>query len=221
MAKAFSAALLAAKNEHHSGNPMVRLYRIRRDTTPANDLFLADYHEDLSYDPNDGGGVRTWLKFWFQMQPQTEQRGDMTEQKITVSNVDRQIADFVTAGEIKGQRTDILLVSLRDLAIAGHHDKISGVVRDVTLDEQGATFTLGSFPFLSWMFPGDRYYRDRCHFPYEGGTNPTTDGRCGAIDVSETCDKSLEGAGGCAGRNNEQNFGGKPNLLVGPHPLLP
>jgi len=159
--KAFSAALLVAKNEPHSGNPLVRLYRVRRDTTPANDLFFADYHRDVSYDPADGGGVRTWLKFWVGMAEQTEQRGDMTELKITVSNVDRQVADAIAAGEIKGQRTDLLLVSLRDVGTAGHHDSISYVVRDVSLDEQGATFTLGSFPFLSWLFPGDRYYRDR------------------------------------------------------------
>lgn len=221
MAKAFSAALLAAKNAHHSGNPLVRLYRVRRDSTPANDLFLANYPENISYDPGDGGGSRTWLASWIAFEDQTETRGDMTEVRVTVSNVDRVVSDAIVKGEILGLRTDLLLVSKADLGTAGHHDTIAYVVRNVSVDEQGATFTLGSFPFLSWIFPGDRYYRDRCRFQYEGGTNPTVDGRCAAVDASETCDKSLEGAGGCTGRNNQDRYGGFPHMLVGPHPLLP
>lgn len=217
----FSSALILAKNEDHSGNPLVWLYRVRRDTTPANDLFLANYHEDVLYDLNDGGGVRTFVKSSLLLAEVQEKRGSLAELDVTITNVDLTAVGFLEAGEIIDQRVDIFLVSLRDVGSIGHHDTLSYVVRSATASEESVTFRLGQFPYFAFMFPADRYLRDRCRFVYEGGTNPTVDGRCAAVDAAETCDKSFEGAGGCAGRNNETRYGGFPELLVGPHPLLP
>lgn len=221
MVKSFSSALTAAKNEDHSGNPLVWLYRVRRDATPANDLFLANYHEDVLYDLGDGGGVRTFAKSSFLLNEVGEQRGSLAEVDVTITNVDRTAVGFLEAGEIIDRRVDIFLVSLADLATVGHHDTLSYVVRSATAGEEGVTFRLGQFPYFSFMFPADRYLRDRCRFIYEGGTNPTVDGRCAAVSANETCDKSFESAAGCKGNDNQDRFGGFPYLLVGPHPLVP
>ncbi len=218
--KTFSAALIDAKNRHHSANPLVWLYRVSIDGVPANDLFLANFKRDLSYDPGDGGGVRTWLKSSLILEDVSESSGSLSEVRVSLQNVDRDAANRLELGQIMDRRIEALLVSLEDLGAAGHHDSQKWSVRKATVGERVVTFMLGQFPYLTFIFPAERYVRDRCPFVHEGTVNPVFDGRCGAIATLTTCDKSFEGAAGCAGNNNQRRFGGHPELLVGPHPLL-
>lgn len=159
--KNFSAALTEAKNLAHSGSPLIWLLRISIDGTPANDLFRAHYHEDISYDPGDGGGVRTWTQISVKIEDISEQRGSLQSIRASVSNVDRDASDRLIAGEILNQRTELLLVNLADLATAGHHESLKFSVREASVTEQWASFTMGQFPYFVWLLPSERYMRDK------------------------------------------------------------
>jgi hypothetical protein len=221
MAKAFSAALTAAKNRHHSGDPLIWLYRIEVDGTPANDLRLANYHRDLSYDQGDGSGVQTFTKSALVLADISERDGTLENVNVSVQNVDRDAANRIIQGEMLDRRVTIMLISLSDIATAGHHDEQRYSVRKATISEKVATFTLGQFPYFVFVFPSERHLRDQCPFVHEGVSHPVFDGRCGPTAALATCDKSFFGVGGCSGNNNQARYGADPELAVGPHPLLP
>lgn len=218
--KILSSTFISAKNEQHSGNALVWLYRVQLDANPANDLFRANHKRDVLYDPNDGGGVRTWSATSLKIADISEEDESMEDVHVSISNVDRTVTQHISNNAIRNRRVTALLVALNDLAVIGHHDVMTWIVRGVHINEKDATFELNQFPWWAFPFPHDRYVRDQCRFIYEGGTNPTVDGRCAAVNASETCDKSYEGSDGCAGRDNQPRYGAFPNLLVGPHPLL-
>ena len=221
MAKNFSAALTAAKNRHHSGDPLIWLYRLDIDGIPANDLRLANYKRDLSYDQGDGTGVQVFTRSSLKLADVNERDGTLQNVTVSVQNVDRDAANRIESGQVMDRRVTIMLISLSNIGSAGHHDTLQFSVRKATVSELVVTFTLGQFPYFSFMFPSERYLRDRCRFVHEGVSNPVLDGRCGPAALLATCDKSFSGVGGCSGNANQIRFGAEPELLVGPHPLLP
>jgi len=216
----FSAALTAAKNQHHSGDPLIWLYRIDVDGTPANDLRLSNYYRDINYDQGDGSGSKTFTASSLKLGDVSEREGTLQDVSVSVENVTRDAANRLLAGEIIDRRVTIMLVSLASLLSAGHHDVLAYVARRATITERAVTFTLGQFPYFSFMFPGDRYVPDRCRYVHEGTVNPAFDGRCGAVAILTTCDKSLAGAAGCAGNANQVRTGVFSDMLIGTHPLL-
>lgn len=221
MAKSFSAALTDAKNRHHSGNPLVWLYRISTDGNPANDLRLANFPEDVDYDQGDGTGVQTFTASALKLGDVSERDGTLQEVAVSVENVTRDASKRLLGNEIIDRRVTVMLVSFEDLASAGHHDVLAFNVRRATISEKSVTFTLGQFPYFHFMFPGDRYLPDRCRYVHEGTLNPVFDGRCGSTATLATCDKSFTGVAGCAGNSNEPRTGAFTELLVGAHPLVP
>lgn len=220
MAKTFSAALIAAKNRHHSANPLIWLYRIQIDGTPANDIRLANYYQDIVYDQGDGSGTQVFSASTLVLEDVNERAGTLQNVNVSVENITRDAANRVVAGEIIDRRVSIFLVSFADLASAGHHDTLSYSVRKATISERSVTFTLGQFPYFHFMFPADRYLLSRCRYVHEGVSNPVFDGRCGAVATLAACDKSFTGSLGCAGNNNQDRNGAFPEMMVGPHPLL-
>lgn len=161
MAIPFSTALTAAKNRHHSPNPLVWLYRISTDGIPGNDLRLANFYKDLDYDQGDGSGVQTFTASSLKLGDVSERDGTLAEVAVSLENVTRVAAAQVEQGNILDRRVTIMLISLEDLASAGHHDTLAYVVRRSTINEKAATFVLGQFPYFSFMFPADRYVPDR------------------------------------------------------------
>lgn len=161
MSLSFSAALTAAKNANHSGNPLIWLYRISTDGNPANDLRLANYYQDLLYDQGDGTGVQTFTKSSLLLGDISERDGTLQDVAVSVENVTRDAARRLLLGEIMDRTVTVMLISLADIASAGHHDQLAYVVRKATVTELAVTFALGQFPYFSFMFPGDRYVPDR------------------------------------------------------------
>lgn len=214
--KVFSAALVAGKNVLHSADPLVFLAHVELDATPVNDLYLANYTRDLSYDLNDGGGVRTWTRSRWALADISEEKGTLSDVQLTLSNVDRTPQRHLENRKILDRRVRLFRVRLSTLATAGHHEELSYTVKGGTADEHGITFQLGVFPFLVFPFPGDRFLPDACRFIYKG-----VDGRCAATVANGDCDKSFAGTGGCAGRSNQHRYGAFPHLLRGYHPFLP
>lgn len=222
MARSLSQQIIDAKALLHDPVPLVRLYHLRRDATPANDRFFAEFHTDILYDPQDGGGARTWTATSAGMTPRREKDGLTAEWQIAIQNVDLVLANDLEAGKLLNQRLDVFQVTADQVAVAGHHRRVGAYeVLGVVITEETAVFRLGHFRFWDHPYPGERASRDRCPHDYEGGTRPTVDGRCAAVDAAETCDKSFEGAGGCAGRSNQDRYGALKDMLVGPNPLLP
>lgn len=160
MAISFSAALTAAKNDHHSANPLVWLYRIQIDGTPANDLRFANFPRDLSYDQGDGSGVQVFTSTPMLLGDISERDGTLQEVAVSVENVSRDASNRILSGQILDRRVTIMLISLADILSTGHHDTLAYVVRKATISDQVVTFTLGQFPYFSFMFPGDRYVPD-------------------------------------------------------------
>lgn len=216
MAYSFSASLVAAKNVLHSAVPLVWLARVGVDATPANDLFLANFDRDLSYDLGDGGGVRTWTRIHWDLADLSEEKGTLSDVRISVSNVTREVQRRLEQRLFLNRRFTLYRVSLGALTTAGHHQSLGGfVIKGAVCNEAVATFALGVFPWLAQPFPGDRFLPS-CRFIFKG-----TDGRCDAQTSHGDCDKTFDGAAGCAGRNNQARFGGFPYLLRGYHPFLP
>jgi hypothetical protein len=200
----------------HAGDPLVWLMHAQVDGTAANDLYLANYPRDLSYDLNDGGGLRTWTRTRWELRDIGEEKGVLADVQVTVSNVDRAAQRRLERQEVLDRRVRLFRVRLSTLGTAGHHEEFTYEAKGASCDEQGVTFQLGTFPYLEFPFPGDRFLHDACRFIYKGA-----DGRCAATFAGSTCDKSFAGTGGCAGRTNQHRFGGFPHLLRGYHPFLP
>lgn len=214
--KTFSSQLKAGKNLLHAGDPLIWLAHVELDATPANDLFLANYPRDLSYDLADGGGVRTWTRTHWELQDVSEESGTLADVLLTISNVERTPQRHLENRKILGRRLRLFRVRLSTLTTAGHHEAFTWTVKGGTADQNGVTFQLGLFLFMSFPFPGDRFLHDACPFIFQGA-----DGRCAAVFAGSDCDKSFAGVDGCAGRNNQKRYGGFPHLLRGYHPFLP
>lgn len=70
-----------------------------------------------------------------------------------------------------------------------------------------ATLGLGAENFLVKQVPGRTQLRDFCSWGFK-------DHNCGYTGSQQTCDRSLNGANGCALKSNTRNFGGYPAIIA-------
>lgn len=70
------------------------------------------------------------------------------------------------------------------------------------------TFQLGAESALAKPFPRRRQMRDFCAWRFK-------DGNCKYAGEATTCDRTLNGANGCAVKVNTINFGGYPGITAG------
>jgi len=79
-------------------------------------------------------------------------------------------------------------------------------VKSSTASEWVVSWTLGADNILSYAFPINKQYKDRCRHRYKGED-------CGYTGTIATCDYTLDGPNGCkAHNNNVHRYGGFPGL---------
>ena len=151
-------------------NKPIWLYRISVDGIEANDLFYAEYDQNVSYF-KDVSTAQVYTKC-----PITHDRvtsntgGNVDSLSISVGNVDRTISAFIEANDgFRSRKVTIRKVFANQLADASAYAQDIFYVDTVTVSEAQATFTLSTnLDILNVLLPGRRYTRNRCHWTYKG-----------------------------------------------------
>lgn len=213
MAESISNDLTLAKNALHRAEALVWLLEVTLKQTTTTTLRYCFYDRDLDYDADDGDGEQTYVAIAGSIQDISQDEGTLTEVSISLSNVDRVPQGLLERDELLGQRLTVRLVDTGSLTIAGHDQPLQFIIIDATASPQNITFKVGSLHLMQHIFPKDRFLPDRCRHVFK-------DSRCGYVGAETTCDKAYATTGGCAGRDNQERYGGFPHMLRHNDPLL-
>lgn len=215
-------AILQEKNQLATIERFAWLYEVTVPTTPNNTIYrLTRQPESISFQG------QTYSPFPISHSVVTrDNSGDLPTIQLQVSNISREIIGTMeNHNGLVGQRVLIRLVNsvnFGDDAVPVAEE--SFVIQAAGVDRDRANFTLGGKNLLNAPVPKSRMTRFHCRHQYRSAA-------CGySLDPSDanyiaTCDKSLEGANGCAVHGDSytaagltpihpQRFGGFPGIPV-------
>jgi len=161
--------------------------------------------------------------------------GVLTEIDLILSNLTREIADYVLADDdnILGRKVKLYLVTNAD-DYAEAIGEAEFLILGVAINQNTVTLRLGRPDFAGTVLPTRRYLRTRCAFAY--GDNGCAFPKDGSFpntpteypDVSgDTCDYGLNTGNGCRAHGalaavngypveHPLRFGGQPSIPKGP-----
>lgn len=220
MPESFSSALIAAKNSRLNPEPLVWLAEldasglgggpasatidhIVREWIGANEIRLAFHDTDITYDG------KKYYAFAGRVDSAKHKAGGLLRQTISVQAVDRRMIYMLENGGIIDKPVTLKQVSLDSLSSTTHHRTFRYLCTKAGISEDGASFELGSPLLTNRLLPKYRFLRYRCSFAFKDTRT------CKYTGGLTTCDKSYDQASGCAGRSNQENYGGFPDLLTG------
>lgn len=161
-------------------------------------LYLVHNTEDIVHNGN------TYTAYSFSMNMSVE-KGSQPAVTVTVEDVSRAVQSRMqqTGGGV-GFYVRILILNESDLdsppEIIERFEVTSASTSDYNI-----TWVLGAKNLLAKKFPNRRQLRDRCSWTFK-------DSNCQYVGASLTCDYTLDGPDGCAGKNNTLRFGGFPGI---------
>ena len=136
--------------------------------------------------------------------------GDLPYISVYAANVDRVVSSYLeTHSGLLDKRVTMHIINTSNNTAA---ISINLVIRETTATDNAVNFRLSHHPFLEISFPHQRYLRHRCRWKFKGtecGVDPAGFSGSGS---TETCDKTLDGANGCAAHLNQARFGGAPGI---------
>lgn len=190
-----SAAAIIEKNRLVSDSVWIVLLEV---STPDGNICLASNNEDVEWDG------RTWTAFPFIIDQIKQEKDELIEVPVRISNVTRLIEYYVEYYDgLIGENVTLRVVNSDFLEEPAELEE-NFVIVSTSTDANWCTFKLGSgFP-LRQRFPRNRILKDYCPFPY-GGTE------CG-IHKSGTCGKTLYE---CYKHRNTVRFGGEAAMCIG------
>lgn len=191
-----SATAIIEKNRLVSDSVWIVLLEI---STDDGNICLASNNEDVEWDG------RTWTAFPFIIDQIKQEKDELIEVPVRISNVTRLIEYYVEYYDgLVGENVTLRVVNSDFLDEPAELEE-NFVIVSTSIDANWCTFKLGSgFP-LRQRFPRNRILKDYCPFPYGGvecGLN-TKSGRCGKTLLS------------CAKHQNTTRFGGEPAMCIG------
>lgn len=237
MAEALTQQLVDAKNDLLGGEFWVWLIEVQINDTYAirvctHDQTIAAAGEAAP--PSHTGYA--WQPFPVQVNVAEKNiSGVLTEVDLVLSNLSREIADYILADDenILGRRVRLFLVSSAD-----NYEKALGqanfLILSASINFNTVTLRLGRPDFAGTVLPTRRYLRTRCAFAFgdngcgfnRAASYPNTPTEYPNVS-SLTCDYGLNTENGCRahglleeanGFPNEHplRFGGQPSIPKGP-----
>ena len=223
MPQNIDSSLVSLKNLLHSQNGWVYLFLIDLDGSNKATLVGHDttvVHAGITYQ-----AFPISLGSW-----NRDVDGNLSQPVVTVSNLSREMANYLEAGGLLDRRVRIYAKNLGSTAVLEFGE---WRVIEATINLDVATFRIGVYQLFDAPFPARRQFRSRCDYQYGGtecayqislpnlisSTNPNFDG--------STCDYTIGGDNGCRahGLNEAANgqfkahparFGGFPGIPKGP-----
>jgi phage-related protein len=200
MAVSISASLKTVKNQLHTAGALLWLFEFTRSVGTIARYAL--YNESITYNGD------TYTPISAKVEALVQDRQSIGKFRVSVSNITGTVQQFVDVGEIKGRRVTVTVVSADYLTVADHGVEMTFYCEEVTATDEAVTFTLGLGPLMQTRFPRDRFIQDRCRWAFKST-------ECGYTGGIGNCSKSLKGSGGCEQKQNEDRYGGFPDMLVG------
>lgn len=212
-------SILQEKNQLATLERFVWLYEIRVPSTPVTVYRLCRGPESVSYQGY------TYSPFPISHDAITrDQKGDMPEATLTVSNVSREIIGTLEAYDgLIGQTVKIILAhTLTEGIDATPVAEETFEVIGSAASTEAATLTLGTSNLFHQALPKMRMMRNQCRHLYRSAA-------CGyALDTADPnflsgCDKTLDGPNGCKAHGSSytaaglepihpERFGGFPGI---------
>lgn len=194
-------------------NDPIWLYRIATDSDPNNDIFLAEYNENVSFF-KDVSTAQVYTAF-----PITH--GGIGEQKsaeidaptVRVSNVSRLIQGYLSSNDgLRGRKVTIRQVFASDLGTYSAYVEDVFYIDSVVSGQNEAVFRMTSrLDLLTVFVPGRTHGRTFCPFMYKeegcwhwnGSAYQAPTGFTATSD--DTCDKTMTD---CIRHTNRGQYGG-------------
>lgn len=200
MSKPLTLAQIVEKNKVYSANPYLMLIEISvkmpNSETVLETLRICENTEDYIFEGN------TYTPFPFDLELKSE-LGEEPTIALTIQDV---------AGAIRQKMVDYLGgvgFSMRVMVVnpGSTTPNVEEFFRVIgaSNDDYTITFQLGAARHLSSAFPRRRQGKHVCSWIYKST-------QCGYAGVMVTCSRTLHGADGCQAHNNQNRFGGFPNI---------
>ena len=211
MSESYASAIIVAKNQRRSIYPWVWLFKADIDGT--NGLHLAGSDVAITY-----GGV-SYSAFPIGISGlDVDAESTLPTPTVVVSNVSREVAQKMEAGELMDRTCQLYLYS-SEAALA--IDKGAWRIVKVTASLDVATFSLAQYGLMDCQVPARRQERGRCDYVY-GGTECRYQSSLSNLVAATypefaptSCDLTLDGGNGCRAHGANEVAHGKPRL----HPL--
>lgn len=201
MAKSISLNAVIEKNKVSTGVAFIMLLQIdllNTDTGLVTEtVFLANNNENITSNLN----VYEALPFDYTI---TEEAGVGAEMSVSITDLNKIILSKINSlGGATG--SEVVVRMVRSTALDDYEIEETFEVNEVSAGDFSITLGLTGPNLLRRQFPRSTQIRDRCRWRFKSA-------ECGYVGGASTCDLSLQGANGCAAKNNTQNFGGFPAL---------
>jgi len=221
MPRTITSDFEAEKNKET--NKPIWLYRIETTDDRVNDLFLAEYDEDVDFYKDDST-PQTYTAFDITHQSISQSRdSEIAELVITVSNVNRSIQSYLEYHDgLRGKK-----VTIRQVWYDHLDDPYTYIEDEYWIDypqvkDGGRTIDFhltGKLDILQIRLPRRLYSRNHCPWIYKGrgcwkeGTGSVDyeepDGFDADPSGGDECDKTLTD---CRRHHNSTRFGGFPSV---------
>ena len=161
-------------------------------------LYLVHNTEDVVHNGN------TYSAYAFNMS-MTAEKGAQPTVTVSIDDISKDIQSRMQAYG-GGVGFYVRIIVLNELDLAEEPEIIERFeVTGASTQDYRVTWILGSQNLLSRKFPNRRQLRDRCSWQFK-------DSNCQYSGGDATCDYTLDGPNGCAGKNNTLQFGGFPGI---------
>ncbi len=197
-----NATFIAEKNK--AANQPIFLYTLYNYDGAGNNLYYAEYDQDVVYQSINDGSPITYVAFPITHDNISENTsGQIDNVKISVANTSRLIQAYLELYELRGKKVSIKTVWANQLGDNQAFVEHSYYIDSWVADQDTAAFTVSSkFDVLDKKLPGRNYSRTACAWaPRFKGTE------CGYIGPETTCDGSLQQ---CRIYNNVLRYGAQP-----------
>jgi len=192
-----NAAFKTEKN--NPANQPIRLYTLENYDGASNNLYLAEYDTDITFD-----GI-VYTKFPISIDRISENNKSVIDTvNLTVSNVSRIIQSYLESYDLRGKKVSIKTVWANQLADANAYIEDVFYIDSYTADQDNVSFTLTTkFDVLDVELPLRRYSRNYCNWKFKGI-------ECGYAGSDTACNKTKQDCKN--NKNNYARFGGFPSI---------
>jgi len=209
------AAFIEAKNKETK--LPIWLYRVAVTTNPVNDLFFAEYDQNVPYF-RDTATPQVYTSFPIKHAGISESgNGQIDSIRVNVSNVSQLIQTYMESYKgLRDRKVTIRLVWADHLDDPTAHVEFVQTIDSASLNEQTVSFVLkGGTDLLRIGLPRRRFLRDICQWTYKGwrcwknvaGVYETP---TGFDDTSpDSCERIMDE---CIRHNNVSRFGSYPGV---------
>lgn len=158
------------KNKLAQDQPLIWLIEVSIPSDPPTRLRITNYNDPVLYGQNSQGAALTYSPFpALHGEISESSKGDLRDFEVKVSNVTLELMAAIDQYEgLIGQEVVLRIVSAAALNDPNAQIDYVGSISACSVDQEAATFTVGSVNLTKAKFPRNRYVARHCRFRYGG-----------------------------------------------------